>query len=73
MSSNVVEQYRIQIGNQLRMARVSQGWTYEQVATMAGMKPQTVEKIEAGLFSVPLDVLVKVADVLGCEININEK
>lgn len=60
--------YRAQVGMNLRMVRESQGWTVEQVATMADVKPQTVEKIEAGVFNVPLDVLAKVADVLGCDL-----
>ena len=33
---------------------------------MAEVKAQTIEKIEAGAFNVPLDVMAKVADVLGC-------
>lgn len=65
--------YRAQVGMNLRMVREEQGWTVEQVATMADVKPVTIEKIEAGAFNVPLDVLAKVADVLGCEITIKEK
>ena len=65
--------YRAQVGMNLRMVRETQGWSVEQVATMADVKPQTVEKIENGVFNVPLDVLAKVADVLGCEINIKAK
>lgn len=58
-------QYRRQVGIQFRMQRETQGWTVEQVATMADMKQQTVEKIEAGVFNVPIDVLSRLADVLG--------
>lgn len=60
--------YRAQVGMNLRMVREAQGWTVEQVATMADVKPQTVEKIENGVFNVPLDVLAQVADVLGCDL-----
>lgn len=58
----------MKIGKQLRAIREEQGWTVEQVATMADVKDKTIEKIEAGVFNVPLDVLVKVADVLGADI-----
>lgn len=60
--------HRMKIGKQLRAIREEQGWTVEQVATMADVKDKTIEKIEAGVFNVPLDVLVKVADVLGADI-----
>lgn len=58
-------QYRRQVGIQFKMQREVQGWSVEQVATMADMKQQTVEKIEAGVFNVPIDVLARLADVLG--------
>lgn len=58
-------QYRRQVGIQFKMQRETQGWSVEQVATMADMKQQTVEKIEAGVFNVPIDVLSRLADVLG--------
>lgn len=63
----------MKIGQQLRAIREEQGWTVEQVATMADVKDKTIEKIEAGVFNVPLDVLAKVADVLGADIMIQSK
>lgn len=56
---------RVQVGLQFRAQREAQGWSVEQVATMADMKPVTIEKIEAGVFNVPIDVLARLADVLG--------
>lgn len=67
------EQVRKDLGAQLRAKREEQGWSVEQVAKMADVKSVTIEKIEAGAFNVPLDVLAKVADVLGCELTIKEK
>lgn len=64
---------RKQVGIQFKLARESQGWTIEQVATMAGLKPATIRKMEDGMFNYPLDVMTKVAEVLGCEITIHEK
>ena len=68
MAQEIRTKHRIGIGAQLRAKREEQGWTVEQVATMADVKPQTVEKIENGVFNVPLDVLAQVADVLGCDL-----
>lgn len=68
--SEVKTESRKRIGAQLRQKREEQGWTIEQVATMVDVKPVTIEKIEAGVFNVPLDVLAKVADVFGCELSI---
>ena len=73
MNKEELTKYRLQIGIQMQLQRESQGWTQEQVATMADVKPATVEKIEAGVFNVPLDVLTRVADVLGCVLSIKSK
>ena len=40
---------------------------------MSGVKVQTVEKIEAGAFNVPADILAKVADVLGYYLTIKPR
>lgn len=68
---NKIERKRI--GTQFREQREQQGWTIEQVATMADVKVATIEKIEAGAFNVPLDVINKYAEVLGCEVRITTK
>ena len=68
---NKIERKRI--GHQFREQREQQGWTIEQVATMADVKVATIEKIEAGAFNVPLDIINKYAEVLGCEVRITIK
>jgi transcriptional regulator with XRE-family HTH domain len=65
--------YRYQIGTQLKQVRESQGWTIEQVAEMAEVKPVTIEKIEAGAFDVRLSIIGRVCEVLGCSMNIKTK
>lgn len=69
----IKSEIRMKIGQQFREIRDEQGWSVEQVALMAGVKDKTIEKIEAGAFNVPIDVLAKVADVLGADINIQLK
>ena len=73
MSKEVTTARRRKIGVQFREHREAEGWSVEQAAEMADVKPATVEKIEAGVFNVPLDVLARVADVLGCELSIKSK
>ena len=63
---------RQRIGQQFKTEREAQGWSIEQVATMAGVTQRNVEKIEAGIYNVPFDVLARVADVLGCEVGLNK-
>lgn len=61
---------RQKIGEQVRLQREEQGWSVEQVATMAGVKTSTIEKIEQGQISLPLDILAKVANVLNLKIEL---
>ena len=68
---NKIERKRI--GTQFREQREQQGWTIKQVATMTSVKVATIEKIEAGAFNVPLDIINKYAEVLGCEVRITTK
>ena len=66
------KEHRKRLGEKFRRVREEQGWSTEQVSLMADLTAATVEKIEAGAFNVPLDVLVRVADVLGVELTVQE-
>lgn len=65
--------HREQLGRDFRETRTALGWSVEQVAQMAGVKPITIEKIEAGKFNVSLDIMVRVADVLSSDIALKER
>lgn len=65
--------HRKRIGRHLRERREQQGWSIEQMATMADVRPSTVRKIEQGEFNVPIDVLERVADVLGYKVDLMKK
>ena len=65
--------HREKLGRDFRETRTALGWSVEQVAQMAGVKPITIEKIEAGKFNVSLDIMVRVADVLGSDVTIKER
>lgn len=70
MEKQELNEGRKRIGERFRQIREEYGWSVEQVATMADLKPATIEKIEAGVFNVPLDVLCRVADVLGSQLTV---
>ena len=72
MEKEKKKEQRQRIGEQFRSEREAQGWSTEQVATMAGVTQRNVEKIEAGIYNVPFDVLARVADVLGCEVGLKQ-
>ena len=63
---------RQRIGRRLAAVREGQGWSQEQLAAMADVKVQTVQKIESGQFRVDVDVLGSLCDVLGVSIDIVE-
>lgn len=68
-----MNEQRKEIGAQVRKIREEQGWTVGQVAVMANVKRQTVEKIEEGAFNVPLDVLNNVCTALGVKVVLIEE
>ena len=65
--------HRKELGKQFRALREEQGWSIEQVALMADVKDATIEKIEAGVFNVPMDILARVADIFGADLTIKER
>ena len=70
MEKQELNEGRKRIGERFRQIREEYGWSVGQEATMADLKPATIEKIEAGVFNVPLDVLCRVADVLGSQLTV---
>lgn len=64
---------RVQLGQQIAQLREEQGWTQAQLAQMAGVTEQNIQKIEEGRYNVPLDIIGTVAHLLGCEVSLIEK
>lgn len=58
------------VGAQIAHARREQGWTQIQLAEVAGVSRPTVARIEAGQ-QVGLAILVKVAEVLGLQVQVS--
>lgn len=64
------QEKREALGNIIKEQREALGWSVEQIAQMAEIKPVTVEKIEAGAINVTFDIIARVADVLSCEVGL---
>ena len=73
MANEIITESRKRVGARLKQIREEYGWSVEQVALMAYVRPATIEKIEAGVFNVPLDVLASVSNVLDSELVIRER
>lgn len=64
------DQQRVKFGKHVAGLRKAQRMTQQQLAEMAGLKLVTVKNVEAGNFNVPLDILCRIAVVLGGELQI---
>lgn len=61
---------RERMGQHIRSIRMQRGLTQRQLAAKAGMTPSSINRVEAGLHSVGLDVLNRIAGALGASVNI---
>ena len=64
-------QYRF--GVQIADIRKAQGITQTQLAEMTGMKQQTIQRVESGLYSPSIGLLTVILEALGHEIRIKPK
>lgn len=53
------------IGDNIREARIRAGLTQEQLAELAGMDRQSINRIEQGHQAALIDNLIRIADALG--------
>lgn len=61
-----------EIGITLKKAREEKGYTVRSFATEVGLSPTTVTRIENGLISPGLKVLISISEKLGMEIRIEK-
>ncbi len=66
------KEHREKIGSRLRELREDAGLTVRDLALKAGVTPANVTNIEYGRYSVGLDVLVRIASVLGASVEIEK-
>lgn len=58
------KQFRIDLGNEIKAARKSKGYSLIDLAELSGIKQSTLRSIEAGRFSVKTDYLVRFSIIL---------
>ena len=67
------EKERSRIGSRLKQIRERKGMEAKSIARLAGIDPSNLCKIEAGRYSVGLDILSKIASTIGASVDIVEK
>jgi DNA-binding Xre family transcriptional regulator len=70
MSSGDREGERNRIGKKIRQIREEKGIEAKDLAKLANIDPANLSRIEQGKYSVGLDILSRIAFVLGCQIDI---
>lgn len=73
MADEILNEKRKAMGESILELRISQGWTQEQLAEIAGITAANVRSIEAGKYAVNIDVLNKIAIALNAELRLIEK
>jgi len=69
-----VEEERLRIGQRIAQVRNEHGMTQQQLADAVGVSREHIGRIEAGKYSVGLDILVKVAKALDMKLDfVNKK
>ena len=61
---------RLKIGSRIAEARERQGYSIRELAEKCGVNYVTISKIENGKFNVGLDVIARIANVLGLEVEL---
>lgn len=67
------EEERSRIGARLKEIREKKKMEAKSIARIAGIDPSNLSKIEAGRYSVGLDILSKIANAIGARVDIVEK
>lgn len=67
-----IKNYRIKIGNMIRIIREKKGYTQDELAEKMDVKSSTISKIEDGKFSFSLDYLLKFSWFLDFEFQLKE-
>ena len=60
---------RISIGKRIAELRKQKGWSQAELAEKCKMAPGNIARIETGKYSTGVDLLGKIADALGFEID----
>jgi len=72
-TENLIKEYRLKLGNKIRIVREQKGYSQEQLAELMNINRSTISKIENGKFSITVDYLVRFSIVLNYEFKVVEK
>ncbi|MEZ7914719.1 helix-turn-helix domain-containing protein [Macellibacteroides fermentans] len=72
-TENQIKDYRLKLGDKIRVVREQRGYSQEQLADMMDINRSTISKIENGKFSITLDYLVRFSIFLDYEFKVVEK
>lgn len=62
--------HRQRIGNKIKMLRLNKGLKQSELSDKIGIHQSNITRIEAGRYSVGLDILQEIANALDCDLDI---
>jgi transcriptional regulator with XRE-family HTH domain len=68
-----MKENRIRIGQKIAELRGKKRISQRKLAELTGFNNSNIARIELGRYSVGLDVLAKIAEALGCNVELIEK
>jgi transcriptional regulator with XRE-family HTH domain len=72
-TENQIKDYRLKLGDKIRIHREKRGYSQEQLAEMMSINRSTISKIENGKFSITVDYLVRFSIFLDYEFKVIER
>lgn len=72
-TENQIKDYRLKLGDKIRIVREKRGYSQEQLAELMSINRSTISKIENGKFSITVDYLVRFSIFLDYEFKVVEK
>lgn len=72
-AESLVRNFRLKLGNNIRLVREQRGYSQEQLGEMMNINRSTISKIENGKFSITVDYLVRFSIFLDHEFKVMEK
>jgi transcriptional regulator with XRE-family HTH domain len=68
-----IKDYRLKLGDKIRIVREKRGYSQEQLAEKMDINRSTISKIENGKFSITVDYLVRFSIFLDYEFKVIDK
>lgn len=72
-SGNQIKDYRLMLGDKIRIIREKRGYSQEQLALKMNINRSTISKIENGKFGITVDYLVRFSIFLDYEFRVIER